>query len=91
MFLPVSSDFKYACFIAFELPGKFFFGAGVVSRAGELKCLQRKERTLELGFQDIDSFEEPCEFLSDFGIMRLAGATVPKRPHRSPSEPYETV
>lgn len=47
MFLPVSSDFKYACFIAFELPGKFFFGAGVVSRAGELKCLQRKERTLE--------------------------------------------
>lgn len=38
-----------------------------------------------------DSFEEPCEFLSDFGIMRFAGADVLKCRHRSPSEPLETV
>ena len=39
----------------------------------------------------LDSFEEPCEFLSDFGIMRFAGADVLKCRHRSPSEPLETV
>lgn len=33
----------------------------------------------------LDFLEEPCEFLSDFGIMRFAGADVLKCRHRSPS------
>ena len=48
-------------------------------------CLSAETRRL------LDSFEEPCEFLSDFGIMRFAGADVLKCRHRSPSEPLETV
>lgn len=51
--LPIASDSQNARLVAIELVCKIRFGARVEARARELQRLERKERSLEKGLQDV--------------------------------------